>query len=162
MGNHASGRARAVADLSEGYALATVEVGVGPERVFRALTSKEIIAWWFRPGVFNTTDWTGEVRRGGRWRSEGIGARGPYALEGEFVELEPPARLVHTWRGVGLPAGTTTVSYRLEPIEGGTRITLRHSGFTQPGPCLATAIGWETSFERLADHLSPEAGPSRG
>ena len=39
-------RARAVADLTEGYVLASVEIGAAPERVFRALASDEIVDWW--------------------------------------------------------------------------------------------------------------------
>lgn len=30
-----------------------------PERLFRALTSKEICNWWVLPGVFNTQEWSG-------------------------------------------------------------------------------------------------------
>ena len=56
-------RARAVADLAEGEILASVEIAAPPERVFRALASKEIVDWWVRPGVFNTTEWTGEDRK---------------------------------------------------------------------------------------------------
>jgi uncharacterized protein YndB with AHSA1/START domain len=156
MSTVTNGTSRAVADLPEGCVTATVEVEVPPERAFRALTSKEIVAWWFRPDVFNTTDWTGEVRPSGSWRSEGGGRRGPYALEGEFLEVQPPRRLVHTWRAVGPATGTTTVTYLLEPTAVGTRITLRHTGFASRDRCAATATGWETSLQRLAEHLAPE------
>jgi Activator of Hsp90 ATPase homolog 1-like protein len=86
------GRARAVADLAEGHVLATVEMAASPERVFRALTSKEIVGWWVRAGVFNTTEWTGDVRAGGRWRASGIGRGKPYVLEGEFLESRSAAK----------------------------------------------------------------------
>ena len=42
----------------------------------------------------------------------------------------------------------------LEPLDGGTRVTLRHTGFTSPETCTNTAIGWETSFARLAQCLA--------
>jgi uncharacterized protein YndB with AHSA1/START domain len=153
-----SSAARAVADLAEGSILATVEVAAPPERVFQALTSsREICDWWVRPGVFDTREWTGDVRVGGQWRASGMGKAGPYGLEGEFLEVDAPRRLVHTWRGAGAPGAPTTVSYRLERTDGGTRITLRHDGFTSRETCLNTAIGWETSFERLAESLSAES-----
>ena len=57
-------RASAVADLAEGQILASVEIAASPERVFRALVSKEVCEWWVRPGVFNTREWTGDVRVG--------------------------------------------------------------------------------------------------
>jgi uncharacterized protein YndB with AHSA1/START domain len=153
--------ARAVADLVEGYILASAEIAAPPNRVFRALASREILDWWVRPGVFNTQEWTGDVRVGGRWGASGVGGGRPYALEGEFLEVDPPRKLAHNWHGVGAPGGPTTVRYLLEPLDGGTRITLRHSGFTSRDTCNNTAIGWETSFERLAQILAPEAQPSR-
>jgi uncharacterized protein YndB with AHSA1/START domain len=154
-------RARAVADLAEGHVLATVEVAASPERVFRGLTSKEIVEWWVRAGVFNTTEWTGGVRVGGRWRASGIGRGKSYLLEGEFLEVDPPRKLVHTWHPGGMPGAPTTVTYLVESLDGGTRITLRHSGFTSRESCANTCIGWETSFERLAEILTGDAAKSQ-
>lgn len=145
-----SSRARAVADLTEGLILASVEIAVPPERVFRALASKEIVDWWARPGVFDTREWTGDVRVGGRWQASGMGRGHPYMLEGEFLEVDPPRKLVHTWHRVGSPDAPTTVTYLLEPIDGGTRITLRHAGFTSRDATAGNSLGWEACFERLA------------
>ena len=149
-------RARAVADLKEGLVLASVEVAASPERVFRALASKEITGWWVRPGVFDTREWTGDVRAGGRWRASGMTRGQPYVQEGEFLEVESPRWLVHTWEGAGKPGVASTVTYLLEPIDGRTRVTLRHLGFASRDKCQAFAIGWETSLERLAEILAPE------
>ncbi len=145
--------ARAVADVTEGLIVASVEIAASPERVFQALTSKEVCEWWVRPGVFDTREWAGDVRVGGRWTASGIGNGRPYEIGGEFLEVDPPRRLVHTWEGAGIPGGPTTVTYILEPLEGGTRLTLRHSGFGVPAACSATGVAWETSFERLAEIL---------
>src|SRR5579864_2221681 len=148
-------RAHAVADHAAGYVLASLEVAAPPERVFQALTSKEITEWWVRPGVFDTRDWSADVRVGGYWRASGVGGGRPYVLEGEFREIDAPRKLVHTWQLAGMPgAPTTTVTYVLEPLDGGTRITLRHSGFNKGESCSNTALGWETSFERLAEILA--------
>src|SRR5262245_6287476 len=140
-----SSTARAVADLTEGLILASVEIAAPPERVFRALTSKEIVDWWVRTGVFNTTEWTGDVRVGGRWRASGTVRGQPYVLEGEYLEVDPPHKLVHTWHRAGTPGAPTTVTYLLERLDGGTRITLRHAGFTSRESCTGACIGWETS-----------------
>lgn len=154
--------ARAIADVAEGSILASVEIAVPPERVFRALTTKEIVDWWVRPGVFNTAEWTGELRVGGRWRTSGVARGQPYAIEGEFLVVEPPRKLVHTWHRVGAPDAPTTVSYLLERLDGGTRLTLRHTGFTAGEVCTNVGIGWETSFERLAEILAAVPPPDRG
>ena len=156
--------ARAVADLAEGLILASIDIAAPPERVFPALVSKEVCQWWVRPGVFDTREWTGDVRVGGRWQASGIDAKRRYVIEGEFLEIDPPRKLVHTWHSVGAPSAPTTVTYVLEPLDGGTRITLRHSGFAAPfvapGMCMNTCIGWETSFERLAEILAMGFVPS--
>ena len=151
------GDARAVADLAEGMILASVEVAAPPERVFRALASPEITDWWVRPGVFDTREWSGDVRVGGQWRASGMGGGRPYALEGTFLAIDAPRRLVHDWHPVGAPGTPTTVSYRLDPLDAGTRLTLRHTGFAAPLQCSNTCIGWETSFARLAERLAVAA-----
>jgi uncharacterized protein YndB with AHSA1/START domain len=153
--------ARAVADTVDNVALASVEVAASPERVFQALVSDEITDWWVRPGVFDTRDWSADVRPGGSWRANGVGGGRPYTLEGEFVEVDPPRRLVHTWRLIGVPGATSMASYILEPVEAGTRITFRQKGFSEPGSTIATAIGWETSFQRLQELLEGEPHAAR-
>jgi uncharacterized protein YndB with AHSA1/START domain len=160
MNSVTNNSARAVADLVEGRILAGVEVTAPPERVFDALASSEIRKWWVRPGVFDTRDWTGDLRVGGRWRASGEARGRPYALEGEFLEVDPPRKLVHTWHGVGSAEAPTTVTYLLEPLNEGTRVTLRHEGFGSREVCDNTCVGWETSFERLADFLGAEPAPA--
>lgn len=151
-----NGKACGVADAAEESILASVEVGAPPERVFQALASKEIVEWWVRPGVFDTREWKGNVRVRGRWVASGVANGRPYVLQGEFLEVDRPRKLVHTWHLVGAPGVPTIVTYLLEPLDEGTRITLRHSGFTSPETRTNTCIGWQTSFERLAEILAAE------
>jgi uncharacterized protein YndB with AHSA1/START domain len=159
MSKLSSSRARAVADLTDGQVLATVEIAAPPERVFRALASAEIVEWWARPGVFDTREWEGEVRVGGRWRASGVARGLPYVLEGEFLEVDPPRKLVHTWHRVGTADPPTRVTYLLERLDGGTRITLRHEGFATAESGANAGAGWESSFERLAEMLATTPSP---
>ncbi len=150
----ARGAARAVADLSEGNILASVEIAASAERVFQALTSAEIANWWVKPGVFDTREWTGDVRKGGHWRATGFRVDGaPWALEGEFLEVDPPRRLAHTWQTPGSPGIPSVVTYILEAIEGGTRLTLRHTGVLQADACIGACMGWEACLTHLAMNL---------
>jgi uncharacterized protein YndB with AHSA1/START domain len=149
------GAPRAVADLSEGLILANVEIAAPPERVFRALASEELTRWWGSADLYRVTKWTGEVRVGGAWRSEGVGADGkPFSVGGEFLEVDPPRKLVQTWRAEWDGGALTTITYRLEPIAIGTRVTLRHEGFVgRPESCDAHSNGWERVLGWLAAHF---------
>jgi uncharacterized protein YndB with AHSA1/START domain len=142
-------RARAVADLIDGCVVASVELATTPERVFLALASPEIIDWWVNPGVFDTREWIADVRVGGAWRASGIARGQPYALE-----VDPPRKLVQTWHMAGAPGTPSTVTYLLEPITGGTRLSVRHSGITAPDQRSKVGAGWRTSFDRLSEILS--------
>lgn len=129
-------------------AVIVAELPAPPQRVFSALASDEITQWWVRPGVFDTREWSGDVRVGGKWHASGIARGSPYGLDGEFVEVDEPKRLVHTWHLTGSPL-ITSVAYDLEPAEHGTRVTLRHAGCPSQEVYDANRLGWETSFEAL-------------
>ena len=146
---------RAVADLSDGLILATVEIAAPPERVFHALTSEEIVEWWGSAETYRTTKWSGDLRVGGAWRTDGIGADGKrFSVGGEFVEIDPPRKLVHTWRADWDGGNVTTVTFRLEPIAGGTRLTLRHEGFAERREsCAGHTEGWERVLGWLHDYV---------
>jgi uncharacterized protein YndB with AHSA1/START domain len=150
--------ARAIADLDAGTILATVDIAAPPERVFRALTTDEITRWWGSDELYRTTGFTADLRVGGRWRSEGTGRDGAaFAVEGEFLEIDAPRKLVQTWRPTWDPAAAATrITYRLEPIDGGTRLTLRHEGFgEQRESCAGHANGWQRVLGWLAGFAAP-------
>jgi hypothetical protein len=49
------------------------------------------------------------------------------------------------------------VTYLLEAIDGGTRLTLRHTGVDSRDACTSICLGWEAAFERLAERLAARA-----
>ena len=150
---------RAVADLEQGVVLARVEIAVPPERVFRALTTEEVALWWGADEMYRTTQHIMDARPGGAWRSQGKDADGkPFVIEGEVVEVEPPHKLVETWRPSWDPGPATTVAYRFDAIAGGTRVTVRHSGFgTRTDACERSGQRWERAMAWLAGYLAPAA-----
>lgn len=150
--------ARAVADMVEGCIVASVEIARTPERVFQALSSREIVDWWVNPGVFDTREWKGDVRVGGRWSASGIARGAPYTLEGEFLEVDPPRKLVQSWHRLGASDTPSILTYVLEPIAAGTRLTLRHAGIVAPEQRSGASAGWRSSFDRLSEILPRREG----
>jgi uncharacterized protein YndB with AHSA1/START domain len=151
-------QARAIADVSAGLILATVTIAASPERVFHALTDPaELPRWWGSDELYRTTSHVADVRPGGRWRSEGRGSDGkPFAVEGEYLEVDPPRRLVMTWRPDWDEGDATRVTYLLEPTAHGTKLTLRHEGFGERAQsCSNHALGWPHVFDWLRAYLEP-------
>lgn len=146
----------ATTDPASGDVEASAVFDTTPERLFRALSTKEVCNWWVRPGVFNTQEWTGDVRTGGRWAAAGIGGGQPYQLEGTFTVVDEPSRLAHTWKPVGAPIEPATLTYDIEPQADGVRLTLRHAGLPNEDVREKTRAGWETSLVRLREIVSAE------
>ena len=108
-----SSSARSIADVAQGTILARIDIAVPPERVFRALTSEELSKWWGSADQYRVTAFQIELRPGGAWRSDGVGADGtPFHVGGKVLELDPPRKLVQTWEpSWEADAPPTTVAY---------------------------------------------------
>jgi uncharacterized protein YndB with AHSA1/START domain len=147
--------ARAIADVSTGTILATVDIDAPPENVFRALTA-DVSQWWGSPETYQVTSYEADVRVGGTWTSKGKGADGKeFSVTGEFVAIDAPHLLVQTWKAVWDGGNTTTIRYQLDPIPTGTRVTLRHDGFgDRAQSCAGHAEGWERVLGWLGTHLA--------
>jgi uncharacterized protein YndB with AHSA1/START domain len=148
--------ARAIADVTQGMLLATIDIAATPERVFRAVTSEELTRWWGSEDTYRTTKWSGDVRVGGAWRTDGVGQDGkPFAVHGEFLEVDPPRKLVQTWQyDWDTSNSLTTITWRFEAIGDGTRVIVRHEGFGDAhDACANHAEGWERVLGWLSDNF---------
>lgn len=151
--------ARAIADVDRGVILATVDIPAAAERVFRAVTSEEIVRWWGSEDAYRTTRWSGDVRARGGWRHEGIGRDGhPFVVHGEFVEIEPPSRLVLTYHHWEPKGSVTKATWRFEPIPGGTRVVVHHEGFGDARESCASHVDdWEQVLGWLSGYVGNES-----
>ncbi len=118
-------------------------IDASPETVYRYLVEPDLTARWFGEESWN------EPSSGGVYRVKVMGN----VARGEFVELDPGRRVVHTfgWEGpdqVHEP-GSTTVEWDLEAVDGGTRVHLRHSGLTDDG-VERHSHGWDQFMPELA------------
>jgi uncharacterized protein YndB with AHSA1/START domain len=62
--------------------------------------------------------------------------------------------LVQTWKADWDGGHVTTIRYQLDPIPGGTRVTVRHDGFAgRAESCAGHARGWERVLGWLTGHF---------
>lgn len=99
----------------------SVEIDAEPATVYELWTTAEgMCAWWGRSAEV-------DARPGG---AVVVDIDGEHVVEGEFVELDPPRRIVMTfgWREGTPPPGSTTIEVTFDArSEGGTRVVLRHT-----------------------------------
>lgn len=119
-------------------------VAASQEEVFRAWSDPAALADWMRPSE-GMAPATVEVdfRVGGRFRIVMHGER-DYVQEGEYLEIDPPRRLVFTWVSAFLPdeEAHTRVTVTLEPDGAGTRIRLVHDQLPEGDAYDGHVEGW--------------------
>lgn len=148
---------RALANVEAGTVKAEIEIAVAPERVFRSLTDPtELAAWWGSDDMYRTHDWKVDLRPGGKWSARARGADGSeMTIDGEYLEVDPPRRLVYTWRPSWDDYAVTTVRYDLTATTTGTRLTVTHTGFEDRAMAAAgTGEGWKRVLEWLGEYIS--------
>jgi uncharacterized protein YndB with AHSA1/START domain len=128
-----------------------------PELVFQALTDPALYARWMGPVGSETQVDEMDVRPGGRLAFRVRFPGGPeFALGGNYQEVDPPRRLVHTWAMAG-DTSTTTVTFDLREEMGQTRILLTHVGFTDRAEIEQNDAGWRHQLDRLEELMSSRA-----
>lgn len=151
---------RAVADIERGMVLASTDLVMPPGRVFTALTeASEIHRWWGSGDTYRMTNWNADTRTGGTYTVVVVRPDGnKFPASGKFLEVTPPHKLSHTriyeWDHPTLGRRETTITYLLDPIPIGTRLTVRHEGFEGcTDALLEHMLGWERVLEWLDAYL---------
>ena len=130
-----------------------ITIDASPARVFDALArSEERLAWWGRTGRFRVTRMESDLRLGGRWTMWFETPRGPASVTGEYRAVEPPHRLVFTWRPSWSNDAESLVRIEIEETERGTRVRLTHSGLSTEADRRSNS-GWPDLLAALRAHL---------
>ena len=119
-----------------------IDIAASPATVFGYLTTNEGMSAWM--GQYADLDPT----PGGRFAVDIAG----YPVRGEYLQVEPPNRVVVSWGFAGsddLPAGSSTVEFRLTRTADGTRVDLCHSDLPET-EVRGHADGWANFLPRLA------------
>jgi uncharacterized protein YndB with AHSA1/START domain len=101
-------------------------IRVPRERVFAAWLNPASLARWMRPR--GMTDATAEVdaRIGGKFRIVMMRGREKFEHTGEYLAIQPPARLSFTWISQATDLQPTEVTIEFLERQGGTELVLTH------------------------------------
>ena len=115
------------------------------ERVFDALTNpSELAQWWGSDEMYRTTDWQVDLRPGGAWSCQAVGADGSRSsVGGVFLEVTPPSVLAYTWNPSWDTIPETRVRFTLDSVDGGTLVRVQHSGFEAGSAVEGHSEGWK-------------------
>jgi uncharacterized protein YndB with AHSA1/START domain len=120
----------------------SVYIAAKPETVFAYFTDPARYTQWMG------SDATLEPVPGGAYR---VSMRGGVQAIGEFVEIDPPHRLVFTWGWTHehpVPPGSTRVEVTFDEQDGGTHVVLRHFDLPDEQNYHHRG-GWELYLQRL-------------
>ena len=124
-----------------------IVIAAAPETVWQHLVDPDKVARWMGRNI------SFDPRPGGLYRMEVVPG---HAASGEFVELDPPNRLVYTWgweaengKDNAVPPGSSTVEIELVAEQEGTRVRITHRDLPTLEAADSHGKGWDHYLERL-------------
>jgi len=125
------------------------------ERVFEIWTrADELMRWWGPRGV-ECVGAEVELRVGGSYR---LGNRFPDGrvvwIVGAFEAVEPPNKLIYSWRLEPGPERFERVTVRFEPRDAATEVIVIHERIASRAARDEHSAGWEAYLDGLVELLT--------
>ena len=129
------------------------------ERIYRAFLDADAMCKWLPPHGFTGRVLSMDARVGGSYRMQftNFSSGGTHAFGGEYVELVPGERIVHTDRfdDPNLP-GEMRTTIQLKKVIAGTEVSIVQAGIPAVIPTEMCYVGWQESLQLLALLAEPE------
>lgn len=135
-----------------------------PERVYRAFLDPGALVKWLPPHGFTGQVHEMDARVGGRYRMSftNFSKGQSHAFGGEYLELVPGERIVHTDRfDAPGPSGEMETKITFKAVFCGTELQVVQEGVPAVIPAEACYLGWQESLQLLALLVEPEI-PAEG
>jgi len=137
--------------MASGIALvARRTIRASVQRVFEAWTQPEHLRVWWGPRPVTCSDAEVDLRAGGRFRIVNALPDGnAVTIHGEFRVVEPPRRLVYTWRMDDGSLESSLVTVTFEPKDGGTEVVVVHEDIPTEPVRESHESGWRGCLDGL-------------
>ena len=135
--------------------------------VFDVLTKPEHVSKWFPPFECEMKECSIDLRVGGNYHQVFVTEDGTEcSFRGTYLEVEPPARTVETWRFEGWPDAEAVESVDLHETDGVTTLTMKLAFRDKAGRAHMTKTdGQQDSLDKMEDYLRSlldPTGPAAG
>jgi len=120
-----------------------------PARIWAAITRADLMLRWWGPDAGPTLSVVADVRPGGRFSVVFRLVNGDeHNPTGIYREVVPEKKLAFTW---DLPGAEpeSLVTFRLEPFDGGTELTLTHEHLPDEEARDSHEQGWNGLLDKL-------------
>src|SRR6187549_3162193 len=119
-------------------------------KVWAAITQPELMMQWWGPDAGPTLRAEADVRPGGRFSVVFRLLNGDeHNPTGIYQEVVPEKTLAFTWDLPGKLEPASLVTFRLEPFEGGTELTLTHEHLPDEEARKSHEEGWSGLLDKL-------------
>ena len=130
-----------------------------PEKIYRAFTEPNALAFWIPPYGFLCVVHNMDVKVGGSYKMSFINfsTGNGHSFGGKFLEIKANEFLKHTdvFDDPNLP-GEMTTSVWLKKVSCGTELKIIQEGIPSVIPIEMCYLGWQESLEKLAKLVEPE------
>lgn len=129
-----------------------------PERLYKAFINPEAMVKWLPPHGFTGKVDKMDARVGGSYHMSftNFTTGAAHSFGGEYLELVPNKRIVHTDRFDAGLEGTMKVTIDIKKVLVGTEVSIVQEGVPDAIPAEACYLGWGESLELLKLLVEPE------
>lgn len=125
-------------------------IKASPAKVWAAITQPDLMLEWWGPDAGPTLSVVADVRPGGQFSVMFRLLNGDeHNPTGIYREVVPETKLVFTWDLPGEQEPKSLVTFRLQPFDGGTELTLTHEYLPDENSRASHEQGWSGLLDKL-------------
>jgi len=129
-----------------------------PDRLYKAFITPEAMVKWLPPNGFTGKVHSMDARVGGKYKMSftNFTTGSSHSFGGDYLELVPGKRIVHTDVFDAGPPGTMKVTIDIRKVMVGAEVNIVQEGVPDEIPAEMCYLGWGESLDLLKMLVEPE------